>query len=195
MKLRHLKKALAIWKISVRTMAYARVFTYWDKLRWFSKLVFQHTLCDVPSEIKRWFYSLWAHVRNPRQIISGVPNVSVIKCIFVEEKIWKWWYIRFYHFACARRIPLDWEMDGGSETAFGCWLCLRLLHSLWLKSCLGVWLSFAWHGFKRTFYKFISIITHMQANALMKIIKKWTPCLGWWDCRPAPCSGEQSGRR
>lgn len=41
-------------------------------------------LGNVQWEIQRWFYSLWAHIMNPRQS-SVVPNASVIKCIFMED--------------------------------------------------------------------------------------------------------------
>ena len=62
-------------------------------------------LGNVQWEIQRWFYSLWAHIMNPRQSLV-VPNVSVIKCIFMEEKIQKCCYIRLYQYAFVQRISV-----------------------------------------------------------------------------------------
>ena len=61
---------------------------------------------------------------DPRQILV-VLNVSVMKCIFMEEKIWKC-YIRLYQYAFVQRISIvdrKEYMALRMPLASGCILC------------------------------------------------------------------------
>lgn len=62
---------------------------------------------------------------DPRQILV-VLNVSVMKCIFMEEKIWKCFYIRLYQYAFVQRISIV-ERKEYMENALGSWLFPMLL--------------------------------------------------------------------
>lgn len=69
---------------------------------------------------------------DPRQILV-VLNVSIMKCIFMEEKIWKCFYVRLNQYAFVQRISIVERKEYMAlrmPLAPGCFLCCSSFYNL-----------------------------------------------------------------